>query len=429
MATTPFFVKYRPVRIGFIVRYGYIEDIIFASKINTLLWGGIYNPIIPVSDDFTFSNQLIKLFNVETLFPVYLTEEINIFLKNYEYLKSPCYSDWEIFYENWNSKKKITKFLDIVHILNYYWDKEFKAKPEKYKSNFALINWDEKDNLSNLFCVTFGAYPEISDLEYNYREIFLKALKAQEVNIKGKETVKEDLYSFISPLLLTREGLQSIGRTFKRAGIFIGDPNSFDDLLWFWNLRASGIDIYFLPINSARLNSFIRVHLLKLDKLPPAHPDIEDHIYIYFSIPFSLKKIKSAENYKHCEKYHTNYREKIQKHLEKFKIKKRLIFYTVSKDAWNGLNIKPLEFYHDHKKVLGDVHYKFNKYSVSIILPEAPFLKDKYIRDKITQISVVIEPLTESEYPKYTLKLPFIPELNEFFSHQITHLPNKLRVD
>jgi hypothetical protein len=44
MATINISVKYRPIRIGFLVRDGEVKDVIRAAEIITLLWGGIYNP-------------------------------------------------------------------------------------------------------------------------------------------------------------------------------------------------------------------------------------------------------------------------------------------------------------------------------------------------------------------------------------------------
>lgn len=63
MATTTLSVKYRPIKIGFLVRDGNIEDLVKATGINTLLWGGIHNSIIPISaTNKDFSVQLLKLF-------------------------------------------------------------------------------------------------------------------------------------------------------------------------------------------------------------------------------------------------------------------------------------------------------------------------------------------------------------------------------
>ena len=50
-------VTYRPIRIGFLVRDGQVEDVVAASKLAVLFWGGIYNPIIPVSQDASVADH------------------------------------------------------------------------------------------------------------------------------------------------------------------------------------------------------------------------------------------------------------------------------------------------------------------------------------------------------------------------------------
>lgn len=78
MATTTLSVKYRPIKIGFLVRDGSVKDLVKAAGINTLLWGGIHNPITPISaTNKDFSNQLLKLFSVNVLFAVSRTTEID----------------------------------------------------------------------------------------------------------------------------------------------------------------------------------------------------------------------------------------------------------------------------------------------------------------------------------------------------------------
>jgi len=60
-----------------LVRDDSIDDLVKAAGINTLLWGGIYNPIIPVSTNSKFAEQLMNLFSVDVLFPTSHTKEID----------------------------------------------------------------------------------------------------------------------------------------------------------------------------------------------------------------------------------------------------------------------------------------------------------------------------------------------------------------
>ncbi len=63
MATTTLSLKYRPIKIRFLVRNESVDDLVKAAGINTLLWSGIRSPIIPVPViNKDFSNQLISFF-------------------------------------------------------------------------------------------------------------------------------------------------------------------------------------------------------------------------------------------------------------------------------------------------------------------------------------------------------------------------------
>lgn len=405
MATSTFSIRYRPVKIGFLVRNGYISDIVKASGINTLLWGGIYNPIIPTFKDIKLSKLLIDLSKVDILFPISNTKEIGILLKEYEYRKSPHYPGREIFFKEWNSKKNELGCLDIIHIIDYYWEKEFKNESKRYKSNCALIEWGKKDVLSNLFTVMFGIFPKSLNLKDDYIKDFLEGLKAKKFLIKNRECINKGIAQLINPLSLTRDRLVGDSTGIFENGVYVGDPGSFEDLLAFWNLRASGIDLQFLPTNSKRLNSFICKHLSRLDRLPNRHPNIEDFISVF------SRNSNNAKTY-----------------LSKFITKKNKGFCHFDNIILDSLKIKPYNFYFDYHQVLGNVDYRFNRYSVSIALPKKPVNNNS--RNTSSQnIVVVIDSLSEYEYPNHTLKLPFIQELNEFYSRQVVSDPWMLRVD
>ena len=82
MATTNITVRHRPNRIAFLVRPGELSDLERAASICTLLWGGIRNPIIPVSlKDDANADTLLGNFQVDVLFPVAESDAIKSFLE------------------------------------------------------------------------------------------------------------------------------------------------------------------------------------------------------------------------------------------------------------------------------------------------------------------------------------------------------------
>ena len=64
MATTGLTIAYRPIRLGFLIRNGNLDDLITAAGLNTMLAGGIYNPVIPIGS----KNELAKDEEIEIKF-------------------------------------------------------------------------------------------------------------------------------------------------------------------------------------------------------------------------------------------------------------------------------------------------------------------------------------------------------------------------
>lgn len=408
MASINLSIKYRPVKIGFLVRDGSIEDLVKAAGINTLLWGGIYNPIIPVSTDSKFAEQLMNLFSVDVLFPVSHTKEIDDLTQKYPFLKDPGHYAENIFYEDWHTKKNIIGYLDSLNIVNYYWEKEFKHKPKSYQSNCVLVRWGDNDNLKNLFSIMFGYFPKEYNLRDDFENAFLKGLRSREIKISTNNSITKNLAGNISPIRLTALELDGYGGTWRENGIYIGNENDFYDLLYFWNLRASGLFIEFLPKNKIeRFKEFIKASIEKLDNTPNRNPNIEDRINIYCRV--SLDEIENI--------------------TKEFQSKKHFAFSYCDEIIWNGLNIKPADFYFGWEHVLASVDKSYDRYVVSVSLPEKKFIVNKDRDVGWQHLAVLIDPIGEFGYPEHTLKPPFIRQLNEFYSRELAVDPWLLRIE
>jgi len=411
MSTTSLSIKYRPIKIGFLVREGNIEDLVKASGINTLLWGGVYNPIIPVSTTTKdFSKQLLSLFSVDVLFAVSHTTEIDEIIESNQFLRDPNHSAENIFYEDWQTKKNILGYLDSINVVDYYWEHEFKNKPKRYKSNCTLAKWDNSDVCSNLFSILFGYFPTSYNLKDDFLNAFLKGLRSREISVPKDGSVNVDLAKGVTPIMATTMELDGFGGTWRGDGFYIGSENDFSDLLYFWNLRASGLTIEFLPKDHiSRFDDFIKTYIKRIDTLPNRNPNIEDWITVY---------------------YRGN-QDEIKEIIKTFHGKKRFVFSHCDEVIWNGLNIKPADFYFGWQRAMATVEKNYDRYSISASLPDKKFLdteKDKRGRNIGDQSLVVsIDPIGEFGYPEHTLKPPFIRELNEFYSREIEFNPWRVR--
>jgi len=413
MPTNALSVRYRPIKIGFLVRDGNVEDLVKAAELNTLLWGGIHNPIVPVcKTNKNITDQLLNVFSVDVLIAISHTAEIDAVINQNPYLSHSNYDSENIFYKDFNSDKNILGYLDSINVIYHYWEKEFKNKPVDYKSDFTLVNWNKTDMCSNLFTILFGYFPTDYNLKDDFQNNFLKGLRSKEISITKDGPINESIAKSLTPITATTlELLEYSGSVIRRGdGLYVGSEADFTDLLYFWNLRASGLILKFLPIDHlSRFDDYIRNFLKKLDDAPNRNPSIKDWITVYF---------RGNDN-------------EIQDLVNKFKGNKSFCFSNCNKSLWNGLNIIPSSFYFDSQQVLSNVDKNYDKYIVTFALPEKKFLTtDQNDREKsilFQSLVASIKPNVEFNYPEHTLKPPFVRKLNEFYSREITFDPWRVR--
>src|ERR1700677_4699341 len=184
MPTTNITVRHRPNRIAFLVRPGELSDLEQAAGICTLLWGGIHNPIIPVAvKDDANADSLLVNFQVDVLFSVAESDAIKSFVERYPYLMNPRLSARDILNQDWHTKKNKVAYLDVLNAIDKYWEKEFRHAPKDFESQCRLVTWDQSDPLKVILALSFGAYPTNLDLKDDFREAFLKGLRAKEIAI------------------------------------------------------------------------------------------------------------------------------------------------------------------------------------------------------------------------------------------------------
>lgn len=408
MATSTVFLQYRPMKIAFLVKEGDIDALVKVAGINTLLWGGIYNPIIPVSsNNRKYVTQLLKVFNVDVLYKVSDTPEIDAIYKEYPYLRDPSFMGEKIFYEDWHSKKNVLAYLDTSNIINLYWEKEFKDSRKSEKSNCVLIDWDATDKLSSLFSLVFGYFPNTYNLKKNFRVAFLKGLKSHEKKLTSSDNLDKELIKLITPIETTSLELNGSSGCLKEDGIYIGEEDNFTDLINFWNLRASGINIKFLPKNSfAKFKDYIQAHLSILDKIPNRNPSSKESVYVYYqSDPKEISEL-----------------------LRKLHLKnKDFCLSFCSESLWDGLNIRPRSFCFKYERSFANIEKTSDSYNMSFTMPEKKFLTEGF--DPQQSLVVEIKSYSDYLYPNHTLTLPYLYQLNEFYSREICFDPDTLRVN
>ena len=412
MAITNFSAKYRTLKIGFLIPEDDISSLIEAVKINTLLWGGEHNPIIPVGADETKVIEQIKSTPVDVLHAIVNNEKIGVVLNAFPFLKSPRHFTYEMFTENWHSKKKSLVYLDSLNIIEKHYHKYFKGVPAKEGgSNCVLPKWTDTDPLANVFALTFGTYTNNFSLQDDFENAFLKGLRSKKIDIEKDKELDADLAGKISPITLTSIGLKNYRRElFRDGGIYLGDANNFDDLIFYWNLRATGLWIEFLPIQGhERYLKFIEKHL--------------DHV---------AKSTKKPDFHRSIIFYYRNKAEEIIDPIfNKFK-KDGIPFYksNISNYSFDDtLHNLPTDIL-GWEFTNGLVDKSYGKYVVNVNLPEKKFITTESERDVSKQtLAVSLDSYSDFGFAGYTLKLPYIRDLNEFYSREVSVDSWKIRAE
>src|ERR1044071_5547570 len=112
---------YRPLRVGLLVRQGELDDLVTAAGLNTMLAGGIFNPLIPVSDNDTVSGKLLDAFSGHVLIVSATDTKLEAFAEKFRYLTIPFRSSTQLLMEDWQTNKNVPLCLDSLTIVDHFW--------------------------------------------------------------------------------------------------------------------------------------------------------------------------------------------------------------------------------------------------------------------------------------------------------------------
>lgn len=396
MSTVSLRVHYRPLKIGFLVRTGEAYDLKRAAELNAALLGGIYNPIIPVGDVPELTDKLIWLFRCDVLYPVSDEAVLLKTFSRYSWLAWPNRREKPGLFHNSKGEKSFS-VLDVRPLIWQYWEQKYRYT--KGGSDFVLISWQPSEVLNTLFTLQFGRYPV--EVTYDYSNAFTKGLMAEEFVIQD-DPVPEELARKISPIELTGHKLMVLRDVADFDGVYVGDPNNFYDLANFWNLRASGVDIVFLPLgDEERLTKYIKAYLSDLWTHAEKRPEHMRYINVYYSHEYPKEEIKAG--------------------VRAFIPKGASILYSaLTKPMWAGFDARSVGYlYEEPQTVLANVDSRENEApQIIFALPPKPLPDTRLIECRNQLWAIEITPITEYVYQGYTLSLPVIRELNEWYGRK-----------
>jgi hypothetical protein len=261
-------VRLRPVRFAYVVRPDDGKHALEIFRINTCLWGGKYNPIIP------YFKQVPRWwdrhgFRVETAAqiingyldffePDFVVEAEQGLTDGLGFNRARVISLSEILLREGDRDRK-GNGLSVFDLYRDLYRREFQFA-RRHEHDIIDVTPEQATFLGFSACL-FGGFPIEPDLKY-LGKAYIDAFEPRRVPLN--HTSLSDLYhaGFTSALHLGHSGIEIDYHDRSDPALFVLDAREPRDLIDFWNLRIVkqnivAIPVQWLPILSGFCRSFI----------------------------------------------------------------------------------------------------------------------------------------------------------------------------
>jgi hypothetical protein len=392
-------VAYRPIRIGWCVREGNWDHVRKALRLTHTLWGGRYNPIIPV-DNRSLASDLVNLFRVDALFPLADNDDsLKKFVEAFPWLPWPSFHKG-LFVQG--SAGTVATFLDIYHPVRHLFDDYIKGRTDR-QFVATQFSWENGDPLADVFLCTFGQYPSKKEISKDYDDFVTQNLRAVRVKLKLTEELSPDIFQAFTLSTLTGHMLEwEVPPREANAGLYVGSSTKFEDIVNFWNIRATDAQVFFFdPAQEQRIGKSMDQFVQGLDRRAGSSASWTDRPPIWA----------------------------LAGELAHNRFKANAVRHDVTADTWNGYNLKPARFYIGEKySLLASLDETIPEPSLSIQLPEKPFFAEPefHVQELAVEIWVISSLRNQSEF---VFDTPFIPEMNVVYGRNLSLEWNKARAE
>ncbi len=406
-------IAYRPLRIGWAIRAGDFDAFRRAVRYSYALWGGPFNPILIV-DREEEANHLIDLFRVDVILPIGESDEVKNFPNNYPYLTNPFFHN-DIFMKGGEDTPPYAQVLDIYNLLTHLQDNlEWKWKAIKDKG-VRIYKWQPDDVLANVLLVQQGGYPSKDEVGTDYASSLLEVSKGRQFELEPTTPIPRDIFEYPSISDFSRYGLMphySVPSGRGGPGFFVGNAENFDDLVCYWNLRASDIDLWFIDFQHIkRCEGVIAAREKQVREM------VDNYRFEYDRVVTIWTHREDSSNAR-----------SLFDEARRFFGDKKLSLHNVSGAIWNEGEVCPPMMYLGETSALGIVGGIGGKVQVSFSLSEKPFCDNAwYYRQHLVASISMIGKLYDDEQQSFSV--PYIPELNEFYARTMHFDHSKIRVE
>lgn len=272
-------VRLRPVRFAFLVKPDDYARTLEIFRINTCLWGGQFNPIIPFfkrvptwwdrhGHRFDSAKQIVNGY-LDRFEPDFLVEAETGLAAGLGFNAERVLQMTEVLPRAGDQNRK-GNGLSTFDLYKDLYQTQFQFV-RRHKHD--ITNVVAKDTVFDGFCAcTFGAFPKQKDLTY-LGHAFKDAFEPEEVSLNGVELTKLYKSGFTSALQMGYSKIEVDYNDHSDVTLFLLNALEPRDLIDFWNLRAIQRDIIAVPIQwIEQLSDFCRTFIKTNHRPMPNNP-------------------------------------------------------------------------------------------------------------------------------------------------------------
>lgn len=294
-------VRLRPVRFAFLVRPGDAKRTLDIFRINTSLWGGQFNPVIPCfkqvpkwwdrhNHRFETAVQIVNGY-LDFFEPDFLVEAEPGLASGLGFASDRILQLSDLLLCEGGCDRK-GYGLSVFDLYCDLFRKEFQFVRRRAHD---IVDVSSKNRAFEGFCAcVFGSFPVDEDLNY-LAKAFADTFDPKLIVLDGSSLAEMYRTSFQSALQIGCANLEVDYNGHHSPTLFVLDAKQPRDLIDFWNLRASRPHIVPIPVQWVEeLSVFCKNHIIKNHMpLPGNQHGVMIRVTVMFSRSISTENIES----------------------------------------------------------------------------------------------------------------------------------------
>ncbi len=237
----------RPTKFLFLVTSKDTAMIERVATMNTALWGGIFNPIVPVEYGNESVAKIFQSSHSDFLVNTIGDLDRGFLGKNFD-RKLLQLEDWDGLVSKDSGQFVFRSGCDMLPLFRHYYREEGRHENLSKRSHRLVLLTGEDPNWRRYALFQSGLFPQ--SFKYDYEKAYIDSTLAERIVLNELVIPAIQFYHLWTPLSFTHSKVEFLFHSpwgWRDSHIvFIGNWQSHTDWLEFWNLRCFGSNILFV---------------------------------------------------------------------------------------------------------------------------------------------------------------------------------------